>query len=139
MRKCCQLKQQFCIAKNKNLRSFETSTLDIRHFNIRSLTRNCDNLQNYLAIYNFCTSANVLSETRHSNSTEICKLTGYKGFLSSNGENRSSGIPIFVCNSLNVIDEQCTQNSVSTTYLFSYKSTYKNYQQMPFATPHQLH
>ena len=88
----------------------KTFRLDIMPFNIRSSTRNCRNLQNYLATWNFCPSVIVLSKTLQNDSTEICNFTGYKGFFSSNGKNRSSVVAIFVCNSLNVIDEQCISN-----------------------------
>ena len=106
MRKCKQLKQQFCIINTQNPSNFEASNLVILYFNIRSSTRNCENLQNYHTTYNFCSSIIVLSEAWQYDSTEVSKPTGYKRFFSRNGENRSSGVAIFVCNTMKVIDKK---------------------------------
>ena len=110
MRKCCQLKQQFCITIYQSLSNFETFKSNILQFNNPSLTRNCDNLQNYFPTFSFCPSVNLLSETWHDVSGDFFKLIGYKVFLSSKEKNRSSSIATFISNCLNVIDEQCNSN-----------------------------
>ena len=68
----------------------------------------------------------VLIETWQNDFIEFCKLTGYKGFLSSNGKNRSSGVAIFVCNTMNVLDEKGIWKNLLWHPVFSITSYFTN-------------
>ena len=126
MRNCFQPKHQFCNTKTHKLSNFGTSKLDIQHFNIWSLKRNCDNRQNYLTTYNFCLSVTVLSEPWQ-NGSRIMEKAG------------AAVLPFLFTILWMLSTKNVIQNPVLATFLFEYKLAHKLYQSMCFPTPHQIH